>query len=164
MLERLRRSVPHGFRVTPTGGSVSAARQRVISVVSGWQLGLSQDRLDDLRLLTSEVVTNALKHTGGACAVCVRWTGTRVRVEVTDHDPALPQPANGRLDEESGKGLTLVAMLAVAWGAKSNVAGKTVWFEIEADQPVVAGDRQPAGGAHPASSRTHFRPLLRGAA
>jgi hypothetical protein len=156
--------MPHGFRVTPAYGSVAAARQRVISVVSGWQLGLSPDRLDDLRLLTSEVVTNALRHTGGACAVCVRWTGTRVRVEVTDHDPTLPQPANGGLDEESGKGLTLVAALSVAWGAKPSVAGKTVWFEIAPDEPVVAGDSQPAGGAHPASSRTDFRPLLRGAA
>lgn len=156
--------MPHGFRVTPTNGSVAAARQRVISVVSGWRLGLSQDRLDDIRLLTSEVVTNALRHTSGACTVCVRWTGTKVRVEVTDRDPALPQPANGGLYEESGKGLTLVAALSVAWGAEPCVAGKTVWFEVAPDEPVVAYGSRSARGVRPTSSGTDFRPLLRGAA
>ncbi|MGK5533277.1 ATP-binding protein [Streptomyces sp. URMC 129] len=163
MLERLHRSMPHGFRVTPTDGSVAAARQRVISVVSGWQLGLSQDRLDDLRLLISEVVTNALTHTSGACAVCVRWTGERVRVEVTDHDPALPQPADAGLEAESGKGLVLVTALSVAWGATPSVAGKTVWFEIEPDEPVTDGG-QPAEAVSPPSTRSCFRPLLRSAA
>lgn len=163
VLERLRRSMPHGFRVTPTDGSVAAARQRVITVVAGWQLGLSQSRLDELQLLTSEVVTNALGHAGDACAVCVRWTGTRVRVEVTDHSPALPQPADVGPDEESGRGLMLVAALAAAWGAEPIQAGKLVWFEIAPDEPV-ADDRQPAAGGHPMSRRRHVRALLRGAA
>ncbi|MFR9722506.1 ATP-binding protein [Streptomyces sp. MS19] len=163
MLERLRSSMPHGFRGAPADGPVAAARQRVVSVVSGWHLGLSQDRLDDLRLLASEVVTNALKHTSGACAVCVRWTGTRVRVEVTDQDSALPRPADGGLEEESGKGLMLVAALSAEWGAEPSTAGKTVWFEIAPDESAAAR-RRPAGDAFPASSHTHVRLLLRGAA
>jgi anti-sigma regulatory factor (Ser/Thr protein kinase) len=152
--------MPHGFRVTPAPGSVAEARQQVISVVRGWHLGLSEDRLEDLRLLTSEVVTNALSHTSGACAVCVRWTGTRVRVEVTDPDPAPPQCGDATPDDESGRGLMLVSALSAAWGVDPDAAGKIVWFEISPDKPPteITPDTRILQST---PNRRRFGPLLR---
>lgn len=122
--------MPRRFRVIRADGSVSMARRQVLSAVRGWGLRLSSDRLDDLRLLTSELVTNVIEHTHATCAVGVQWTGTRVRVEVTDPDPALPQVVEPTAENESGRGLTLVAALSAEWGVSSNPPGKTVWCEL----------------------------------
>jgi anti-sigma regulatory factor (Ser/Thr protein kinase) len=120
----------HGFLVPPADEAVPAARRRVVDVVRRWGLEVPEDRMDDLRLLTSEVITNAVVHTGSACAVCVRWTGARVRVEVTDAVPNPPQVESQALEAESGRGLRLVSALSAAWGTSLDRAGKVVWFEI----------------------------------
>ncbi|MEO3750500.1 ATP-binding protein, partial [Streptomyces sp. B6B3] len=114
---------------------MARARHRIVSVVRDWRLGLSDDRLDELRLLVSEVVTNALVHAGGGCRIGVRWTGTRVRVEVTDSTTDLPHRGRATREQESGRGLLLVDTLAPAWGAHARGAGKTVWFEVAPDEP-----------------------------
>lgn len=80
-------------------------------------------------MLASEVITNALRHAEGACAVAVRWTGVRVRVEVTDASPVRPKPGPGAPDAEGGRGLVLVDALAADWGCAGDPAGKVVWFE-----------------------------------
>ncbi len=128
------------------------------AAVRGWRLGLAEDRLDDLRLLTSELVTNALAGSGAACAVCVRWTGARVRVEVTDASRQRPRAQAPGAEDESGRGLLLVEALAVAWGTEPHPAGKVVWFEIE-PHPAGASARVPANGAEPVLPGRISRPL-----
>lgn len=119
-----------GFLVAPTHNAVPAARRRVMEAVRGWGLGVSEERLDDLRLLTSEVITNAIVHTHASCAVHVRWTGSRIRLEATDTGAGRPRKETAAPDEESGRGLLLVSMLSAAWGTRSDRAGKVVWFEL----------------------------------
>ncbi|MBO8195594.1 ATP-binding protein [Streptomyces oryzae] len=101
-----------------------------MSIVQGWRADLSDQRIDDLRLLVSEVFTNALEHACGAYAVCVEQTEERIRVEVTDAATDLPAMRNGDLDAESGRGIFLVSVLADAWGIRPIDAGKVVWFEL----------------------------------
>ncbi|MFI5657317.1 ATP-binding protein [Streptomyces sp. NPDC051684] len=59
-------------------------------------------------------------------------TATRLRVEVTDASPTLPAVRTPSAGEESGRGLTLVVLLAGAWGTRPRETGvgKTVWFEL----------------------------------
>jgi len=121
---------PFGFRVTPFPAAVSDARRQVVAVVRGWDVPLSEDAFGDLELLSTELITNAVRYTEAACAVVVRWTGVRVRVEVTDVDPVRPQPRHGSLEAEGGRGLLLVECLATIWGSASDPAGKVVWFEV----------------------------------
>jgi hypothetical protein len=49
-----------------------------------------------------------------------------------DANDTLPEPRTAALDEESGRGLTLVAALADTWGAEPREGGigKTVWYEL----------------------------------
>ena len=97
------------FSVPPDEAVVAASRRRIVDVVRGWEVPLPEEVFDDLALLASEVVTNAVRHTRAACAVTVRWTGERVRVEVTDTDPARPALREVSADAEDGRGLLLGA-------------------------------------------------------
>lgn len=123
-------SVPPGFLVPPVLEAVSHARRRVLAIVRGVRPGIAEDALHDVEVLTGEVVANAVTHTRASCTVSVRWTGKRVRVEVTDADRRLPAPSTSGPDEETGRGLQLVEALSAAWGCVAVPAGKVVWFEV----------------------------------
>ncbi|MFI0937439.1 ATP-binding protein [Streptomyces sp. NPDC021020] len=124
------------FRVSADEAAVTAARREVLNVVRGWRVPFTNAMFDDLGLLTGEIVTNAIRHAEAPCVVAVRWTGTRVRVEVTDASPVRPKPRHGSPDAEGGRGLLLVDALAADWGSADDPAGKVVWFEVGArEQP-----------------------------
>ncbi|MET8144565.1 SpoIIE family protein phosphatase [Sphaerisporangium sp. NPDC005288] len=91
---------------------------------------------EDLQLVTSEVVTNALIHAGTDVDVRLRAFADRVRLEVrdSDSDPPVPSPFSlseeGSAEAEHGRGLFLVDALASAWNSSPSGRGKTVWLEI----------------------------------
>jgi anti-sigma regulatory factor (Ser/Thr protein kinase) len=97
-------------------------------------------RLRDVRLLVSEVVTNAVRHAnlaaGDAIELVVELDHGALRVEVHDPGggfvPSAPAPDPTR---PSGWGLYLVAELADRWGVDSDER-KLVWFEL--DRPAAA--------------------------
>ncbi|SEL16716.1 ATP-binding protein [Streptacidiphilus jiangxiensis] len=89
--------------------------------------------VEDVLLMTSELVTNACLHGGGPQEVTVRAEGSRLRVEVADAGPEPPElrplkpPAR-----PGGHGLRVVERLADCWGSAPRAGGgKVVWFEIE---------------------------------
>lgn len=97
--------------------------------------------LDDVVLLVSEVVTNAVVHSqsgrepDGQVSVYVARTPSVIHIEVTDGGSAITQPAMGAADPESdgGRGLWLVNLLATAWGThQHDEAGAAVWFQVTA--------------------------------
>jgi anti-sigma regulatory factor (Ser/Thr protein kinase) len=95
---------------------------------------LSERRLDDVRLLVSELVTNAIRHadTGpdATISLLVDVTDGRLRVEVQDggrgFEPSAPDPDPAR---SGGWGLYLVEQLADRWGV-DGAGGTRVWFEM----------------------------------
>ncbi|MGW2707274.1 ATP-binding protein, partial [Streptomyces sp. NPDC001340] len=126
---------PYAFTVPPRVEAVPAARDRVADRARRLGLDLGEELTDDLKLLTGELVANSVTHTKAACVVCVRWTGERLRVEVTDIDPTPVALSQALPVDEHGRGLFLVAALATEWGSQSCVAGKTIWFELEVPSP-----------------------------
>jgi hypothetical protein len=93
-------------------------------------LGLSGLR-DDVELLLTEVITNAIIHAGTEFEVRVEASGPGVRVEVIDGNPTLPAAGTLTAAALSGRGLTLVQSISTRWGAHRNTGGgKTVWFEL----------------------------------
>jgi anti-sigma regulatory factor (Ser/Thr protein kinase) len=96
---------------------------------------LSPRRLEDARLLVSELVTNAIRHAGlvdDDVITLVVVTGDRaLRIEVCDPGPGFevtePTPDPTR---PSGWGLYLVRELSDRWGVEHN-AETRVWFEID---------------------------------
>jgi DNA-binding NarL/FixJ family response regulator len=87
--------------------------------------------LEIVELLTSELVTNAVRHAKSAARVAVEVVGAKVRVSVTDDGPGVPATARPSPDAESGRGLELVEGLADRWGVIELDVGKTVWFEAD---------------------------------
>lgn len=91
--------------------------------------------MDTVVLLTSEVVTNAVLYGGPYCFPdeVVLWldsTGSTVRVEVRDHNVALPIVGDALGLGLSGRGMYLLDRLASAWGVTADISGKSVWFEV----------------------------------
>ncbi|GAA2117725.1 ATP-binding protein [Streptomyces synnematoformans] len=120
----------------------SPARGRALLAAQAHTWGLPPDAADTAVLLVSELLTNACLHARAPrdrhiAARCV--LGDKgLRVEVSDAgDCAPPAPRRAGPDDESGRGLALVAALASRWGAypRRNGIGKTVWFELDGVHP-----------------------------
>ncbi|KUN82675.1 hypothetical protein AQJ66_21260 [Streptomyces bungoensis] len=110
--------------------AVRSAREAVRGQLHGWDL----DALADLTaLLVSELVTNSLRYATGPIGVRLvrpaRLDGALL-VEVSDPLPDLPRERAADPEDESGRGLQLVAGSSRRWGTRPGDAGKTVWFEL----------------------------------
>ncbi|MFG2681769.1 ATP-binding protein [Streptomyces sp. NPDC048392] len=115
--------------------AIRAARADARALADKWQ---HPELADDLGLLISELVTNAVVHgttgRGSQVHVTYRLLGDRLRVDVRDAatgQPRLMRPVS--LDgepRELGRGLIVVATLADRWGVTPRVIGKSVWFEM----------------------------------
>jgi anti-sigma regulatory factor (Ser/Thr protein kinase) len=89
--------------------------------------------LDDAQLLTSELVTNSIRHAGlrpdDRVRIRADW-GARLRVEVIDGGPAT-DPVAGAIrpspGADSGWGLYLVENISARWGRSQG----RYWFELE---------------------------------
>jgi anti-sigma regulatory factor (Ser/Thr protein kinase) len=86
---------------------------------------------DDVALLVSELVTNAVRHGAPPVTIevgCDESGGMQVRV--SDGDPGSPTPNTADVDDESGRGMALVDMLSDDWGVDPTPDGKAVWFRL----------------------------------
>jgi anti-sigma regulatory factor (Ser/Thr protein kinase) len=111
--------------------SAAVARQ----ALDGLDGRLPEDQLGDVRLLVSELVTNAVRHADmgdqDAIRLTVDVTGAAVRVEVSDPGSGFePEPPPTDPARSSGWGLFLVETLADRWGVERG-SGTRVWFELD---------------------------------
>lgn len=119
--------------------AVTAARRRAVEIAVEWG---AHHLADDLELIVSELVTNALVHgsvdAGRQVGVTYHLNRVRLRVEVRDPGSGLPQqPKPLSESAETGRGLGIVEFLSSRWGVEQRVIGKSVWVELDL-QPVVA--------------------------
>lgn len=115
------------------------ARRFVDQALERWDCG---EVLDNVRLLVSEVVTNAVLHAGSEIELAVELRPFTVRVSVADGSDAQPTRRLARTDEESGRGLELVDVLAQSWGVEPRPGGgKIVWFEVPRGELVGEANR-----------------------
>ncbi|HEU0132708.1 MAG TPA: ATP-binding protein [Mycobacteriales bacterium] len=92
--------------------------------------GRAAVHLDDVALVVSELVTNAVLHGVGDVVLDVTVDDRAVRVEVADAAPTLAPPREAAPDGESGRGLLLVSRLARRWGVRPEGRGKVVWADL----------------------------------
>jgi anti-sigma regulatory factor (Ser/Thr protein kinase) len=107
--------------------SASVAREFVSRAISEWGYG---DPEQVIALLTSEIVTNAVRHAAGTIVLGVTMIDERtVRVEAIDGSPHSPVAPKCDPDENGGRGLHIVETLARRWGTDRFEDSKAVWFE-----------------------------------
>ncbi|MFF0078502.1 SpoIIE family protein phosphatase [Streptomyces canus] len=96
--------------------------------------GVPEDAMDTALLVVSELVTNALVHTGGQVRLALTLVGRRLRVSVADASPRTPvKPTNIGWEATGGRGILLVEAVSAAWGSVPVSGGKQVWSEIALD-------------------------------
>ncbi len=118
--------------------AVREARQFTRHTLDQWDVG---DRFDDVCLVVSELVTNALRHALPAGPGCsdhqssvrlhlMRWTERLVcAVRDPSHETPVPRDSDD-FSAESGRGLFLVDSFADSWGwhpLAGSLDGKVVW-------------------------------------
>jgi len=112
--------------------AVAEARHWAASVTGGL---LGADQAQSLRLIVSELVTNALRHgaDGERIDLAVTPKAQFLCVQVTDDGPGLaPRPrALDSEEEEGGFGLFFVEQLARRWGVTREDRRTRVWFELD---------------------------------
>lgn len=103
-------------------------------VVAKWldDRGCTELRRQDVLVVLSELVTNAVRHAGSASMLAVSCSDGRLRVEVSDTSAAGPimRDSDGAA---GGFGLRLVTEFSDAWGWTPTEAGKMVWAEMRND-------------------------------
>ncbi|WP_328814405.1 ATP-binding protein [Nonomuraea cypriaca] len=117
-------------RLPGVPSQVSRARGLVTAA-----LGRDHPLYDDVVLLTSELATNAVLHTGsgagGSFTVTVTSSETAVRVHVADSgSDGPPCVCRTSTQSTSGRGLPLVEALSHRWGFIREDGSTTVWFEV----------------------------------
>jgi anti-sigma regulatory factor (Ser/Thr protein kinase) len=126
-----------------TGPAAAAeARSQVRAAICAWDLPVDPGVAV---LLTSELVTNAVRHEPGETvmlAITCSWG--QLRVDVHDTSRTFPVLVDAPADAETGRGLMLVATLSAEWGVYRTPAGKAVYFTL-AFEPDLAesGGRGP---------------------
>lgn len=106
------------------------SRELVRAALNTWNL--DGDVVERAVLVSSELVTNSIQHSG--CKL-LRLSVTRiapgvVRLSVTDKSKKKPELQAAGLSDEGGRGLQLVDVLADEWGVIERGFGKTVYAEL----------------------------------
>lgn len=134
----------------PEPASAATARRHVVGVLRSWSVDS-----DVAELLVSELATNAILHAATGFRVIVRRLERSVRVEVVDSGAGVARPNRYSNTAGTGRGLTMVEEMSLAWGADATVEGKCVWFEVSAPPHIDSGPRPetPLSGVEPPSAR-----------
>ncbi|MEU9605779.1 ATP-binding protein [Streptomyces sp. NPDC048057] len=119
--------------------SVSAARRFVTGAVTGWGLPAGSDALDTIRLIVSELTTNAVQHTFGQSPTfrvdVLLERDEELRLGVTDSHPKWPQRLPAAVRQDNGRGMVIIRSLTAHSGGRLTVkptedGGKTVWITL----------------------------------
>ncbi|MFC3351761.1 ATP-binding protein [Streptomyces echinoruber] len=115
----------------PSRPESAATARRIAQVVVLRQWGLGPQLTEDAVLLVSELVGNAVRHTGARVfGLRMRRRRGWIRVEVRDPSRGLPCLLPVQEMDAGGRGLFLVDKLADRWGVDLLPRGKTTWFEM----------------------------------
>ncbi|MGY5136261.1 ATP-binding protein [Streptomyces nigrescens] len=119
--------------------SVLTARRHALAVLAEWGLPTDSALANSLRLIVSELATNAVVHTSGRSpefTVELRLDrDEQLRVGITDSHPRRPRRLPAAVQQDNGRGLVIIRYLAAEAGGSLSVVptesgGKTVWITV----------------------------------
>jgi anti-sigma regulatory factor (Ser/Thr protein kinase) len=115
--------------LTPDLAKAAGVRQLLDRLLASWRLNGRVDE-NDLKLVATELTTNAIVHAAVPETVTIRYLGDVVRVEVADASAHPIRTKDDDAQAESGRGLHIVDALATDWGVDTKAGVKRVWCDI----------------------------------
>jgi anti-sigma regulatory factor (Ser/Thr protein kinase) len=133
----MKSSSPEDLELPSDATAPGIARRHSAKVLGGWRLsGL----LDTVQLVTSELVTNAVRHGRNPIRIGLRRQDRDVRIEVSDGEPEMGPAAVLGDDSESGRGCLIVDLMASESGVETVPGdGKIAWAVVSDDTPRTEG-------------------------
>ncbi len=122
------------------------ARRQVRAIIDAWNVPVDPDIAV---LLTSDLVTNAIRHGDGeTIMLAIRRSGSHLRIDIYDTSRSLPMAADEPGRTDTGRGLVLVAALSTEWGSFRTPAGKAAYFTLafQPDLPLAGGCASASAG------------------
>jgi hypothetical protein len=114
----------------PIAGAARQARNIATEACLRWDLpGL----VGPACVITSELVTNVVKHVGTMATLRISLRPRFVTIGV--RDGSAEEPRRGHPSPSGGRGLLLVEAMAHSWGWLPVDGGKVVWASLIRDQP-----------------------------
>ena len=126
-------SVTHVLPLERASTAPAAARRAIASwlLAAGWGTASEQDAVATAELVTSELVTNAIRYGLEPITLLARVLPTALRLEVHDAEPrANPELQHPDDRTPGGRGLLVVSGSVEDWGWEQVPDGKVVWAEI----------------------------------
>jgi serine phosphatase RsbU (regulator of sigma subunit)/anti-sigma regulatory factor (Ser/Thr protein kinase) len=111
-----------------TPAAAADARAFVRGSLGTWHA--DEDVVQNAELVVSELVTNAVTHTGTAPGLVLAREPGLLRISVSDSSTRHPSPRDAEPDAVGGRGMGIVDVLARAWGTTPTGEGKEVWAEL----------------------------------
>lgn len=112
--------------------SVAVVRRELVADLR--DNGVDPDSVDDVTLIASELVGNAVRHADHAADgdLDIAWTisPTDVVVSVADASPTEPELRAPTEDDPAGRGLAIIDALTSSWGVEPLRDGKRVWARV----------------------------------
>ncbi|MDJ0382763.1 ATP-binding protein [Streptomyces sp. G-G2] len=133
---------------------MAKGREFARTALRDWGWG-ERETAEDVLLLVSELLTNAVIHAGGCHELVVTAAEGVLRVEVFDGEGTMPRlRTEQRSAVPGGHGLYIVQRLSDRWGVRPHAQGKAVWAEVEAVRLITGCPVHPmTGPAHPLVSQ-----------
>ncbi|WP_432136132.1 MULTISPECIES: SpoIIE family protein phosphatase [unclassified Streptomyces] len=116
------------WRLPARDDAPARARAQVSTLLRQWRS--KDDTLDNVSLLVSELVTNAVRFAGGPVTVRLIRAGHGLLCEVGDTGTGRPRLGRGGLLDDGGRGLRIVHRLTTRWGVRWTDTGKVVWAKV----------------------------------
>jgi anti-sigma regulatory factor (Ser/Thr protein kinase) len=85
---------------------------------------------DDLELVVSELVTNAVRAGSPTVRIEMALEGDAVMIRVGDSATGWPEAREAGIHDTGGRGLPLVSAVSSSWGVRISEHGKTVWAAL----------------------------------
>ena len=111
----------------PAATTPADARQIARQACRDWGI---PNAADDVSLVVSELVTNAVVHAKTPLILAIEREGPTLAVAVGDGQPAAPWLTAQSPESSGGRGIALVSRLSTNWGVVRTVLGKTVWASL----------------------------------
>ncbi|HEY5984762.1 MAG TPA: ATP-binding protein [Streptosporangiaceae bacterium] len=136
--------------LTAAPAAAAEARSQVRAAVHAWDVPADASVAV---LLTSELVTNAIRHVAGeTIMLAISCACGQLRVDVHDTSCSMPVPVDAPADAQTGRGLMLVNSLSTTWGFYRTPTGKAVYFTL-----AFQSDLDEDDGRSPQADRSYIR-------